>query len=237
MFAALWRGNIALTTDTDLRPVPTDGAKISGRIRVYPGMIHLDPPLCRYLKSRLPVKVVLMKRVITPRNRGLVLRRAKSAPDDVQRCLGASAVRVRLHAALAVVIALAACAPSSHVLVGKARPPIAPEQVKIYSHPPATPFEEVAVLDATSKSVFGTGGQKSVDKVVERLKIEAAKLGANGVILEGFSDAETGSIGTGVGSDSYGSHSAVGVGVGGSLGIYKKTGHGDAIYVPAGQAE
>jgi hypothetical protein len=48
---------------------------------------------------------------------------------------------------------------------------------------------------------------------------------------EGFSDAETGSLGTGVGSDSYGSHSAVGVGVGGSLG-FKKTGHGDAIFVP-----
>jgi hypothetical protein len=91
---------------------------------------------------------------------------------------------------------------------------------------------EIATLDASSKSAFGTGGQKSVDKVIERLKIEAAKLGANGVILQGFSDAETGSIGTGVGSDSYGNHSAVGVGVGGSLGIYKKTGHGDAIYVP-----
>lgn len=143
-------------------------------------------------------------------------------------------VRMRSRWVRAVVIAgagLAACAPSTHVLVGKARPPIAPEQVQIYSRPPATAFEEVAVLDATSKSVFGTGGQKSVDKVVERLKIEAAKLGANGVILEGFSDAETGSIGTGVGSDSYGAHSAVGVGVGGSLGIYKKTGHGDAIYV------
>ncbi len=127
---------------------------------------------------------------------------------------------------------LTACAPSTHVMVGRARPPITPDQVKIYSHPPSTPFEEIATLDASSKSAFGTGGQKSVDKVIERLKIEAAKLGANGVVLEGFSDAETGSIGTGVGSDSYGSHSAVGVGVGGSLGIFKKTGHGDAIYVP-----
>jgi hypothetical protein len=126
---------------------------------------------------------------------------------------------------------LSACAPSSHVLVGQARPPIAPDRVKIYSHPPPN-YQEIAVLDASSKSAFGTGGQKSVDKVIERLKIEAAKLGANGVILEGFQDSETGSIGTGVGSDSYSGHSAVGVGVGGSLGIYKKTGHGDAIYVP-----
>ena len=128
-------------------------------------------------------------------------------------------------------IALCGCAPSTHVLVGQARPPISPDQVKIYSQPP-TYFQEIAVLDASSKSAFGTGGQKSVDKVIERLKIEAAKLGANGVILEGFQDAQTGSIGTGVGSNSYSGNSAVGVGVGGSLGIYKKTGHGEAIYVP-----
>jgi hypothetical protein len=51
------------------------------------------------------------------------------------------------------------------------------------------------------------------------------------VILEGFSDSETGSIGTGVGSDSYSRNSSVGVGVGGSLGIFKKTGKGTAIYV------
>ncbi len=93
-------------------------------------------------------------------------------------------------------------------------------------------YQEIAVLDASSKSAFGTGGQKSMDKVIERLKMEAAKLGANGVILEGFSDSQTGSIGTGGGSSSYGDRSAVGVGVGGSFGIYKKTGHGEAIYVP-----
>ncbi len=139
--------------------------------------------------------------------------------------------RRHLRWSIAACAALSACAPSSHVLVGQARPPITPDRVKIYSHPPAN-YQEIAVLDASSKSAFGTGGQKSVDKVVERLKVEAAKLGANGVILEGFQDSETGSIGTGVGSDSYSSHSAVGVGVGGSLGIYKKTGHGDAIYVP-----
>jgi hypothetical protein len=132
---------------------------------------------------------------------------------------------------LALLGTICGCAPSTHVLVGQARPPITPDQVRIYSRPPAN-FQEIAVLDASSKSAFGTGGQKSVDKVIERLKIEAAKLGANGVILEGFRDSQTGSIGTGVGSDSYSGNSAVGVGVGGSLGIYKKTGHGDAIYVP-----
>ena len=129
--------------------------------------------------------------------------------------------------------ALVACAPSSHVLVGTARPPISPADVKIYSHAPAN-FQEIALLDASSKSVFGPGGQGAVDKVIERLKEQAAKLGANGIILEGFSDRETGSVRTGVGSDSYSRNSSVGVGVGGSLGIFKKTGQGRAIFVPPG---
>jgi hypothetical protein len=54
------------------------------------------------------------------------------------------------------------------------------------------------------------------------------------VLLGDVADRQTGSIGTGVGSDSYSRNSSVGVGVGGSLGIYKKTGKGTAIYVAPG---
>ena len=139
----------------------------------------------------------------------------------------------RSGAPILLAAVLAACAPSSHVLTGPVHPPISPAEVKIYSQPPEN-FQEIAVLDASSKSVFSTGGQKITDKVIERLKGEAAKIGANGVILEGFDERQTGSIGTGVGSDSYSRSSAVGVGVGGSLGIYKTTGKGRAIYVPPG---
>ena len=35
-----------------------------------------------------------------------------------------------------------------------------------------------------------------MDKVIAELKVEAAKLGANGLMLEGFSDAQTASAGT-----------------------------------------
>jgi hypothetical protein len=126
---------------------------------------------------------------------------------------------------------LAGCASSSHILVGTPRAAVTPDQVKIYSAPPQK-FEEIAILDASSKSVFGTGGQRTIDKVIERLKAQAAQLGANGLILEGFSESETASIGTGVGSDSYSHNSAVGVGVGGSLGVFTKTGKGRAIFVP-----
>jgi len=126
---------------------------------------------------------------------------------------------------------MTACAPSSHVLVGTARPPIAASLVTVYSQPPQQPFEEIAVLNASSKSMFNAGGQRSTDKVVERLKTEAAQLGANGIILEGFDQTQSGSIGTGVGSESYSRRSSVGVGAGGSLGIFKTTGKARAIYV------
>ena len=132
---------------------------------------------------------------------------------------------------IALAVMAAACAPSSHILVGRARAPIAPADVKIYSQAPPS-FEEIAILDASSKSVFQPGGQRAVDKVIERLKAQAAQLGANGLILENISDSQTGSIGTGVGSESYSRNSSVGVGVGGGLGIYKKTGKARAIYVP-----
>jgi hypothetical protein len=130
---------------------------------------------------------------------------------------------------------IAACATDSVVMTGSPRPAISPADVKIYSQPPAV-FEEIAILNTSKNSAFTTGGQKTVDKVIAGLREQAAKVGANGVILEGFSDRQTGSLGSGVGSSSVSSNSAVGVGVGGSLGIYKKTGHGVAIFVPPASA-
>jgi hypothetical protein len=130
-----------------------------------------------------------------------------------------------------IVLAVSACATDSVIVTGTARPPISPAEVKIYSQPPAI-FEEIAILNASKSVAFTTGGQKTVDKVIAGLKEQAAKVGANGILLEGFSDQQTGALGAGSGSSSVSNNSAVGVGVGGSLGIYKKTGHGRAIFVP-----
>ena len=116
-------------------------------------------------------------------------------------------------------------------LIGTPRPAISPADVRVFTTPPPQ-AEQIALLDAHSDSVFGPGGQKAIDKVIDRLKTQAAQLGANGIVLGDVSDRQTGSIGTGVGSGSYSGNSAVGVGVGGSLGIYKKSGKATAIYVP-----
>jgi hypothetical protein len=116
-------------------------------------------------------------------------------------------------------------------MIGPARPPISPDSVRIYSQPPPHD-EQIAHLDATSQGSFAITSQQNMDKAISRLKEEAAKLGANGVLLQGVADQQSGSIGTGVGNSSYSGNSAVGVGVGGSFGIYNKAVTGLAIYVP-----
>ena len=131
----------------------------------------------------------------------------------------------------ASLLLLAACSTSSHVLVGTARPPISPDSVRVYRQPPLR-YEEIATLNATSQGSFAITGQQNMDKAIERLKAEAAKLGANGVLLGEVHDQQTGSIGTGVGSGSYGPSGGSSVGVGGSFGITNKAASALAIYVP-----
>src|SRR5260370_1159659 len=121
-------------------------------------------------------------------------------------------------------------ATSSHVLVGTPRPPISPDLVKVYTQPPEK-YEQIATINANSSGSMALTSQQNMDKAIERMKAEAAKLGANGILLQGVQDQQSGAIGTGVGSSSYSSNSSVGAGVGGSFGIYNKAATGLAIYV------
>ena len=134
-----------------------------------------------------------------------------------------------LAAALACVAA--ACSTSSHVLIGTARPAISPDSVRVYYTPPPK-YEEIATIDATSQGSLAITGQQNTDKAIQRMKAEAAKLGANGVLLQGVRDTQGGSLGAGVGNTSYGPSSATGVGVGGSFALTNKAVQGLAIYVP-----
>lgn len=124
-------------------------------------------------------------------------------------------------------LALISCA-SSHVMIGKARPPILASDVKLYLRPPAK-FEEIALLESSSKSSWSFSDQGKMNKAIERLKEEAAKLGANGVLLHGSGDQYggtivTGSVETGPGSSTY---SGIGMAA-----IYKSA-SGVAIFVEA----
>lgn len=141
-------------------------------------------------------------------------------------------VRAFHRASLFAVAAVCLCAcATSHVMIGSARPPVSPDVVQIYTRPPNAPYEEIARLDTSSQMSFAFTAQGKTDAVIKRLKEEAAKLGANGVLLEGIGDQPSGSIGTGGGSTSYSGGGAVGGGIGINAGMTRKAGGGIAIYV------
>ena len=128
-----------------------------------------------------------------------------------------------------LLLLLAAC-QSSHVLVGAQRPPIDPSQVKVYLQPPAQ-FEQIAMLEASSGASGAFTRQQKTDKVISRLKAEAAALGANGVLMQGMGNEYAGSVGTG--SASFYGNSAFATGF--SAPVFNKAGTALAIYVPEGQ--
>ncbi|UWX04112.1 hypothetical protein H1235_01340 [Pseudoxanthomonas sp. NC8] len=133
----------------------------------------------------------------------------------------------RLILALVFMLALAGCAGASKVMIGKARPPIDPAQVRIYtSVPPGS--QEIAQIEASSAIGFGTRGQ--TDSAITRLKAEAAALGANGVVLMGVGTSGNSGGGVSVGGGSWGSSSYGGVGIG--IPTQQRMAAGMAIWVP-----
>jgi len=126
---------------------------------------------------------------------------------------------------------LSACA-SSHMLTGTPRAPIDPEQVQIYHTAPVTPYEEIAQLTSNS-GAFTYGEQNKTNSVMNKLRREAAKLGANGVLFVGATDGPGGSaISLGGGTGRMGGRSFSSGGVGLSLSPKQKNAVGIAIYVP-----
>src|SRR5258706_6215201 len=106
---------------------------------------------------------------------------------------------------------------TSHVMIGRARPPISPDQVQIYLHPPAGKYEEIALLDTSSRNSFSITAQGKTNAVMQRLKAEAASLGANGILLNGVGDQAAGSVSTGFGTATASGHSAFAVGIASSV--------------------
>jgi len=134
---------------------------------------------------------------------------------------------------------LGACA-SSHVLTGTPRAPIHPDQVQIYHTAPAAPYEEIAQL-TTNSGAFTYGEQNKVNSVLNKLRREAAKLGANGVLFVGSNDGPGGSaVSLGGGTGRMGGRSFSSGGIGVSISPKQKNAVGIAIYVsepaPAVQA-
>lgn len=133
-------------------------------------------------------------------------------------------------AALALTAPLGGCGGVSKVMMGSARAPIDPSLVHIYpTAPPGS--EEIAQIESVSGPGFGTQGQ--TDAAVDRLKREAASLGANGLVLMGVGSQRSGG-GVSVGAGTYGGHVGGGIGIG--IPTTQKHAAGVAIWVPPGTA-
>jgi hypothetical protein len=127
--------------------------------------------------------------------------------------------------------ALSGCASSQVAVVGRVRPAISPGQVQIYLQPPESKYDEIANLSASSRGSLSVTAAGKIDKVIERLKEQAAKLGANGILLHGVGDQAGGSVGAGISTETNSPYSPYGLGFGASAFFFQKSGDGVAIYV------
>ncbi len=82
---------------------------------------------------------------------------------------------------LLAILFIVGCASGSSIVVGEVREPINPSQVKLYLEFPEN-YEIIGIVTASSDA--GWTEQDSVNYAVEELKNQAAKLGANGVLIE-----------------------------------------------------
>ncbi|OHE83877.1 MAG: hypothetical protein A2579_04665 [Lysobacterales bacterium RIFOXYD1_FULL_69_11] len=137
---------------------------------------------------------------------------------------------LRILTAALLALTLAACA-TSHILTGQPRAPIDPAQVRVYFDPPPAGYEEIALLE-TRSGAFTYGEQNKTDQVIEKLRVEAAKLGANGVLFQGTSDSWGGTgVSVGAGGGRFGGSSFSSGGVGVSVTPTQKYARGVAIFV------
>jgi len=103
---------------------------------------------------------------------------------------------MKLIALLTTFLMLTSCASGTAIVTGTTRAPIMPEKVKLYLQPPEK-YEVIAIVKASSDA--GWTAQGSQDYAVQELKNQAAKLGANGVLLggTGTKTSAVGGYGTG----------------------------------------
>ena len=87
---------------------------------------------------------------------------------------------------------LGSCASGTTLVTGVKRDATNFEQVKIYHNPPAN-YEVIAAVKASSE--VGFTEQQNLDMAVEEIKKQAAKVGANGIILEKMGKESSGSYG------------------------------------------
>ncbi len=77
-------------------------------------------------------------------------------------------------------LSIVGCATGSHIVTGKTRPPINPNNVQLYLEPPPE-YETIGIVEAASDVELST--QAAQDRAIQELKKQAAQIGANGVLV------------------------------------------------------
>lgn len=94
---------------------------------------------------------------------------------------------------LALLLSSCAITNETSLVVGTQRAATSPDRIKLYTKPPAK-YEEIAIISADAAHDF-MSKQSLQNIAIENLKKEAAKVGANGILLDNVGSFSTGSSG------------------------------------------
>ena len=132
---------------------------------------------------------------------------------------------------------LASYVSASTVMVGDPRPPTDPNNVKVYMETPRH-FDRIAIIRKGSGGSWAFSDQSQVDEAIAKIRIEAAKVGANGILLQVIETDSRGGVGIGIGGFGLGGGRrrgwggpSVGIGTSFYAPILHKTVQAEAIYV------
>ncbi|WP_417537059.1 hypothetical protein [Marinomonas sp.] len=104
---------------------------------------------------------------------------------------------IKCLSVLVLPVLLLGCSTGSHVVTGQQMPEIEVDQVTVFEEAPAFDYDVIGTVRASSDGGFTEESRK--EKAVQELKEQAAKIGANGVILDDVTQLSFRRLGTGVG--------------------------------------
>lgn len=88
--------------------------------------------------------------------------------------------KLSYYSVLFLITLLSGCTTFDVIMTGEARTPTNPDDVRIYLREPAN-FVSIGLIDVSSNSTPSRSANKR--NALKKLKNEAAKLGANGILL------------------------------------------------------
>jgi hypothetical protein len=131
---------------------------------------------------------------------------------------------------IVLTMATAACV-TSHVLVGEPHAALLPSQVQLYTEAPAHALQKIAVVNTSSKFSLALTSRGKTEVVIRRLTKDAAKLGANGIWLQGIDDGDDVRVDTAVGTEFDSAHGSINLGFVGAGLFNTEYGRAIAIYI------